>query len=208
MMVAASRLFGAAAETQVKNAWAAVGVGDPATFKISGYVRSGGAGMAGVRSSLSGASTAVATTAANGFYQFSSLVANGDYAITPTDSDTGFSPPSRSFVILGSDQTADFVATYAISGRAVKKGRGIAGGHRHTDRGQQFDAGHGRGWELLVYWACFRPELHRDAVALQPHFFAAKLYCGCSVRQLDAQLRGDGGGYRAFEFDATDDRVP
>lgn len=98
------------------------------TYGISGTVT--GAIQAGVTVNLTGASTATATTDADGKYTFAGL-ANGNYTVTPVMAGYVFAPISTAVAVNGSDMIADFVATasgattYSISGTvggAVQQG--------------------------------------------------------------------------------------
>lgn len=89
-----------------------------ATYTISGNVT----GAASVLVTLSGASTATATTDASGNYSFAGL-ANGSYAVTPSKSGYIFNPISTAVSVSGTNvtatnfaATASTAATYAVSG--------------------------------------------------------------------------------------------
>ena len=71
----------------------------------------GGAGLAGVTLTLSGAQSASRQTDAEGFYLFEDLAAGGTYVVTPSKEGVTFEPASRTFDNLGADQTADFTGT-------------------------------------------------------------------------------------------------
>jgi uncharacterized repeat protein (TIGR01451 family) len=89
----------------------------PSTFSISGSVINSAAGdtapFAGVTVTLTGASSATTTTAANGSYSFTNLPV-GDYTVTPSLSGFTFTPPNRTFQSLAANQIADFVGTRTI----------------------------------------------------------------------------------------------
>ena len=76
---------------------------------ISGRVTSDGTnGLGGVTVTLSGSSSAVVTTNANGEYSFATLIEGGTYTVTPTLAGTNFSPPNTTYVNLAGSQTANF----------------------------------------------------------------------------------------------------
>jgi len=69
------------------------------------YVISGSAGVAGATISLTGGATATANSAANGTYNFGSLV-NGSYTVTPTKAGFNFSPANWAVTIINQDMIA------------------------------------------------------------------------------------------------------
>ncbi|MBP7460601.1 MAG: carboxypeptidase regulatory-like domain-containing protein, partial [Candidatus Delongbacteria bacterium] len=77
-------------------------------------------GASSVTVQLSGSSTQSTTTDGSGNYNFSDLPAGGNYTVTPSKSGYGFTPGSRSFNPLNSNQSnQDFSAAptmYTISG--------------------------------------------------------------------------------------------
>jgi len=81
-------------------------------YAISGRITSGGAGLAQVTVTLTGANPTVTTTTdAQGNYQFSN-VANGFYEITPSKATYIFSPSSRTVFVTNAQVTGqDFTAT-------------------------------------------------------------------------------------------------
>ncbi len=81
---------------------AACGISIISTYNISGTVTQNGTGLAGVNVSLTGTSSASATTDTNGNYGFAH-VANGNYTITPSFSGYTFSPSSSSQTVSGSN---------------------------------------------------------------------------------------------------------
>ncbi|PKN50963.1 MAG: hypothetical protein CVU55_14570 [Deltaproteobacteria bacterium HGW-Deltaproteobacteria-13] len=91
------------------------------TYSITGTV-SGDVG-ANVTITLSGASSATTTTAADGTYSFTGL-ANGSYAVVPSLATYRFDPISTAVVVNGSNMVANFASisvpggtsTYTISG--------------------------------------------------------------------------------------------
>jgi uncharacterized repeat protein (TIGR01451 family) len=83
-----------------------------ASPSIRGHVTApGGAALADVTVTLSGAQSASRLTDAGGLYQFEELPAGGTYVVTPSKDGVSFEPPSRTFNSLGADQTADFLGT-------------------------------------------------------------------------------------------------
>ena len=81
-------------------------------YGVAGQVTlQGGAALSGVTMTLGGSQAGSTTTDAAGSYSFSGLSAGGTYTITPARSGYTFIPPSATFSNLGSNQTANFVAT-------------------------------------------------------------------------------------------------
>jgi hypothetical protein len=80
------------------------------TFTISGRVlgADGQVIAGGVTVNLSGSSSGTTVTDANGNYSFANLSTGGNYTVAPAAPNFVFTPPSRTFNALGSDQTADF----------------------------------------------------------------------------------------------------
>jgi hypothetical protein len=79
------------------------------THSISGRVtHSGGIALSGAIVSLSGHTSATATTDANGNYNFPELPRGGDYTLTVSKTQYIFSEPSRTFNNLISNQIANF----------------------------------------------------------------------------------------------------
>ena len=98
------------------------------TYSISGSVTSGGVSLSGVTMTLSGTSSGIATTLANGNYCFTNLK-NGLYTATPTFAGYVFNPVSQVVTINGDNVTAiNFTATansgttYSISGTVTNGG--------------------------------------------------------------------------------------
>jgi formylglycine-generating enzyme required for sulfatase activity len=86
-----------------------------ADSSLSGTITSGGAGLSGVTVSLTGASSATATTDASGNYSFSNL-ANGAYTVTPSRTGYLFTPASKSVTISGADVlSCNFTAAATIT---------------------------------------------------------------------------------------------
>jgi streptogramin lyase len=74
-----------------------------------------GVTVAGVQISLSGASSATTTTAADGTYAFPGLL-DGTYTITPSHAGDGFAPGARTVTLSGADAAGqDFIATQAVA---------------------------------------------------------------------------------------------
>lgn len=79
---------------------------------IAGRVTDGsGAGLQGVKITLTGGATTNAITDTNGYYQLKDLSLNGSYSVTATKANFSFEPPTRDFANLNADQTANFSAT-------------------------------------------------------------------------------------------------
>ncbi|MDT7603397.1 MAG: extracellular elastinolytic metalloproteinase, partial [Acidobacteriota bacterium] len=93
------------------------------TVNISGRVTDpSNNGINGIQVSLSGTTTATATTSGNGNYTFGNLLSGGNYTVTPTTPGNEYTPPSRTFNNLTTNATnADFVSIPAagISGRVT-----------------------------------------------------------------------------------------
>lgn len=96
--------------------------GQLVSYNLSGRVTEGGTGLSGVTVSLSGSQSGSTTTDANGNYSFT-VLAEGNYTLTPSKQNYTFSPANTSFSNLGGNQTAaNFTATlnrHQISGRAT-----------------------------------------------------------------------------------------
>ncbi|HEY0169462.1 MAG TPA: carboxypeptidase regulatory-like domain-containing protein [Pyrinomonadaceae bacterium] len=102
----------------------------PSSFNITGRVASGGAGVAGVTVTLSGARSATATTDAGGNYSLA-VTSEGTYTVTPSKQHYTFAPASQSFTDPLSNKTANFAATlnrHKISGRVARaNGQAMSG---------------------------------------------------------------------------------
>ncbi|MFL6231446.1 MAG: M36 family metallopeptidase [Pyrinomonadaceae bacterium] len=100
------------------------------TVNISGRVTDpADNGINGIQVTLSGSTTATATTAGSGNYSFNGLASGGNYTVTPTTPGNEYTPPSRTFNGLAANVTnADFISIPAagISGR-VTTPNGAAG---------------------------------------------------------------------------------
>jgi inhibitor of cysteine peptidase len=102
----------------------------PGNYVLAGRVTAGGAPLAGVTVTLSGARSATATTDANGAYSFG-VSSEGGYTVTASKTNYTFAPPSVSFSDPVGNKTADFAATlnrYRIAGRVTNPNNyGLAG---------------------------------------------------------------------------------
>jgi subtilisin family serine protease len=97
------------------------------TFSVSGQVKLGGSGLAGV--TLSDGSGHAATTDASGNYSITGLP-GGSFTITPSRSDYTFTPINQSVTGRPSLTGANFSATqiaFTISGQVTTGGSGLAG---------------------------------------------------------------------------------
>ncbi len=93
------------------------------TFVIAGRVTdANNAGIDSVTVTLTGSQSGSATTDSNGNYSFANLAAGGNYTVTVARTNFTFSPTSRSFSNLQSNQTASFagaLANLSASGRVT-----------------------------------------------------------------------------------------
>jgi hypothetical protein len=102
------------------------------TFGINGTVLEQGSPVAGVLMTLGGQAGGSTNTDAQGFYSFSGLP-DGNYTITPSKSNTSFTPISQNVTINGGDQTGvNFTATttpsgFTVSGKVLEGANGLAG---------------------------------------------------------------------------------
>ncbi len=91
----------------------------PTTFTISGTITPANgvpvAAASGVTVSLSGASSVVATTNANGAYSFANL-SNGSYTVKPTSTTNTFNPISNTVLVSGANATQNFTVLTAAPG--------------------------------------------------------------------------------------------
>jgi hypothetical protein len=94
--------------------------GTPQTWSISGTISPSSAG-AGATVGLSGASTATVTADASGNYSFTGL-ANGAYAVTPTQTGYTFTPTSQSVTINGAN-----AASVNFTGQSSSQPPGLIG---------------------------------------------------------------------------------
>jgi hypothetical protein len=97
------------------------------THFISGRVtNASGAGLGGVKISLSGSKAATVTTLSDGTYRLASLPAGGQYTVKASKLGFIFTPSSRTFSSLSSNQTAcsftGAAKTFTISGKVTKAG--------------------------------------------------------------------------------------
>jgi hypothetical protein len=100
----------------------------------------GGNGMGGVLLNLTGSLKATGATDANGNYSFQNLKPGGSYTVVPVKTGVTFSPTSRSFSNITSDQPADFTGTapaVRISGRVLNANSGGVSGVTVTLSGTQ-----------------------------------------------------------------------
>jgi hypothetical protein len=97
-------------------------------FDIRGRVTLLGAGKAGCTVTLTGAKTVTTQTDASGAYVFPNLV-GGTYRVTPALPGQALVPDSREVTVAGADSMGnDFaVMTYALRGRVMAGGEGLAG---------------------------------------------------------------------------------
>jgi hypothetical protein len=96
------------------------------TYSLSGTVRLGGSGLAGVTVTTGSKST---TTAANGSYTFVGLE-QGSYLVTPSQAGYTFTPATRQVTLNSNSLGVDFtaaVATYSVSGTVRLQGAGLPG---------------------------------------------------------------------------------
>lgn len=108
-------------------------VGDPnavtVTRVISGYLTNGGNRVSGATVTLSGDATSVATTGSAGTYAFS-VPEHGDYTVTPAKTNLSFSPITKTFSNVTTDQVQNFSGannTATISGTIRSAGLPLAG---------------------------------------------------------------------------------
>ncbi len=101
---------------------------------IKGKATSGGAGMSGVKLTLSspGAADRVTTTIADGTYIFSNVLTNATYTVTPSHPVYNFLTPSRTYTNLASNQVGQNFATgtrktYTVGGKLMWGTAGLAG---------------------------------------------------------------------------------
>ncbi|MFN2499416.1 MAG: carboxypeptidase regulatory-like domain-containing protein, partial [Pyrinomonadaceae bacterium] len=103
-------------------------------YSISGrMVDPDGSGVFDLQIFLSGSSSAMARTDANGNFSFTNLSGGGNYTVAPSQqSSMTFSPQSITFNNLSANQTANFLRTttvnYSVHGRIVdQNGNGLSG---------------------------------------------------------------------------------
>ena len=94
--------------------------GSLAQVTINGRVKdANGAGVSGVTMSLTGTQTGSVQTDTGGNYTFSNLNAGGTYTITPSRNSDAFTPTSKTYTNLSSNQTFDFTLVYRITGQVT-----------------------------------------------------------------------------------------
>jgi hypothetical protein len=107
-----------------------------ANYSISGATTFGGAGLGGVKLTLSSTTAgftprSVTSAATTGAYSFPNVPGGRSYVLTPTSNVYSFTPTSRTYTNLAANQTLqNFAATrktYAISGRALLGTAGVNG---------------------------------------------------------------------------------
>ena len=81
-----------------------------ATYTLSGQLTANGLALSGATVVLSGSQSRSRTTDANGNYSFN-VVAEGNYSVTPAETNYLFSPTGRTFNNLSGNQGVDFEAT-------------------------------------------------------------------------------------------------
>ena len=103
----------------------------PNTYSISGTI-SPTAGGSGATVTLSGTASATTTASSSGAYTFSGL-ANGTYAITPSNAGYTFSPTSQNATVNGANVTGiNFTTTaqsntFSLSGTITLSGSALSG---------------------------------------------------------------------------------
>jgi Bacterial Ig domain/Calx-beta domain/Beta-propeller repeat len=108
------------------------------TFTVSGLIKVGTVGLAGVTVKITSPTPAgftplTMTTTETGFYSFANLPAGRSYVVRPTMLNYNFTPASRAHSNLSANQVnqnfAATLKTYSISGRLTKSGTttGLAG---------------------------------------------------------------------------------
>ncbi|MFL6283809.1 MAG: Calx-beta domain-containing protein, partial [Pyrinomonadaceae bacterium] len=107
--------------------------GVPLTYTISGRVAdAGNQPLLGINVHLDGSSARDTTTDASGNYSFAGLVQQGNFTVTPSETNYRFTTPSRSVNNLQNDQTGvDFtgaLVNHAVAGTIVDgDGHGLPG---------------------------------------------------------------------------------
>jgi len=100
------------------------------THAVTGVIKAGAIPIAGVTVAVSGSTTTSAVTDSNGAYSLT-LVAGGNYVLTPSKPHHTFDPVTKSIDKLSADTQVDFNATilqHSISGHVVNtKGDPFAG---------------------------------------------------------------------------------
>jgi photosystem II stability/assembly factor-like uncharacterized protein len=94
------------------------------SYAISGRVTdSGGAGVSGVRITLTGAETRTAVTGVDGYYYFGRLRAGASHSVHAAKENTLFAPSAHTFADLSANQTADFTASVSMQPFRQIRGR-------------------------------------------------------------------------------------
>lgn len=116
-------------------------IDDTVGYSITGRVADpGGNGMGGVLLNLTGSLKVTGATDADGNYSFQNLKPGGSYTIVPVKTGVSFTPTSRSFSNINSDQIADFTGTapaVRVSGRVLNANTGGVSGVTVTLSGTQ-----------------------------------------------------------------------
>lgn len=102
--------------------------GNNTTYSISGTVTLNGNALQGVTITLSGASSANATTDATGNYSFDNLP-SGTYTVEPSLAGYTYSPSSPTVTITNTSQTHNFTATSAITSYSISGSIIYSGSH-------------------------------------------------------------------------------
>ncbi|MCA1634063.1 MAG: carboxypeptidase regulatory-like domain-containing protein, partial [Acidobacteria bacterium] len=96
------------------------------TYTIAGIVVAGNnTGVAGVKLTLSGSQNRTTTTDAGGNFSFADVPSEGSYTVTPTFAGYAFSPSSKTYNVLASNQYDAYFAsftTHSIGGRVTAAG--------------------------------------------------------------------------------------
>ena len=87
-------------------------------YSVSGQVSAGASPLPGVTITLSGATAGATTTDANGSYSFG-VAAGGSYTVTPTRSNSTFTPNSGSFSNIAANQVANFILSTEVTSGSV-----------------------------------------------------------------------------------------
>jgi YVTN family beta-propeller protein len=85
--------------------------GTPVTYNIVGQVTISNVSLGGVTVTLEGSKSQTATTDSSGNYQFTNLLAGGNYTVTPAKTNYTFTPQNQTFNNLSVNQTVNFTAT-------------------------------------------------------------------------------------------------
>ncbi|HEY9405680.1 MAG TPA: Calx-beta domain-containing protein [Pyrinomonadaceae bacterium] len=94
------------------------------SYAIGGRVTdSGGAGVGGVRITLTGGETRTAVTGVDGSYYFTRLRVGASYTVHAAKENTLFAPSAHTFANLSANQTADFTASVSTQPFRLIHGR-------------------------------------------------------------------------------------